>query len=86
MKSPLVEYICSSVEGFRAADAGNYSELQVLKSAAGYYIGTLYTHPKGSEFEGLVEPGSRDSYDYYATEEEAQKALDENKFIQRDHP
>jgi len=45
-----------------------YTELQVLQSAAGYYVGTLY-----KEDFGLV-PGSRDS-DYFATAEEAEKYL-----------
>lgn len=47
-----------------------YSELQVLKSAAGYYIGTMYTDPK----DGFQEPGSRDS-DYFATEDQAKSYL-----------
>jgi len=48
----------------------NYSDLQVLKSAAGWYIGTIHTDPK----EGFQEPGSRDS-DYYSSEERARYAL-----------
>lgn len=42
-----------------------YTELRVLKSAAGWYIGTLYIDP-----EYGAEPGSRDS-GYFATKEEA---------------
>lgn len=59
MKSPMVQsqpYI---------KDKSNYSELQVLKSAAGYYVGTLFTTPEGWE-----EPGSRDS-GYFKTKDEA---------------
>lgn len=50
-------------------DRGNYSNLQVLSSAAGYYVGTIYTHP-----EGWSEPGSRDT-DYFNTRDEAETAL-----------
>lgn len=51
---------------------GEYSELCVMKSAAGYYVGTYFM-----EDFGLV-PGSRDS-GYYATYEEAQRLLDYEK-------
>lgn len=63
MKSPMVrdaEYI---------SDKGNYSELQVLRSPAGYYVGTLYNAP-----EGYQEPGSRDS-DYFPTRADAEAYL-----------
>ena len=52
---------------------GNYtgfSELQVLRSAAGFYIGTTYTDPEN----GWGEPGSRDS-DYFVHKEQAMMAL-----------
>lgn len=49
MKSPQVKLYC--------ADPENYSDLKVLSSNAGYYIGTVYTSP-----EGFNEPGSRDSH------------------------
>lgn len=64
MKSPMIEaasYI-SHKEG--------YSDLQVLKSNAGYYIGTIYTG-----HDGFREPGSRDS-DYFGTKDAAQLFLD----------
>lgn len=63
MKSPMVEsldYI---------TDKNRYTDLMVLQSGAGYYIGTLYNNP-----DGYQEPGSRDS-DYFATQEEAEQAL-----------
>lgn len=47
-----------------------YTELQVLRSGAGYYIGTLYNNP-----EGFTEPGSRDSIDYFPTREAAEAEL-----------
>lgn len=59
MKSPMVQtqpYI---------KDKGRYSEMQVLRSAAGFYVGTLYTGA-----DGFVEPGSRDS-GYFGTEDDA---------------
>ena len=66
MKSPMVQnapYIPKS-------EKCCYSDLQVMKSAAGYYVGTIYTDPK----DGFKEPGSRDS-DYFATQEEAEQEL-----------
>lgn len=50
------------------AEAKNYSELQVLKSGAGYYIGTLYNEGN------FIEPGSRDST-YFQRESDAIDAL-----------
>lgn len=62
MKSPMIQ------EGsfIKTEDKGNYSELQVLRSPAGWYIGTMYHDP-----EGFQEPGSRDS-GYFATKKEAE--------------
>lgn len=51
-------------------------ELQVLRSGAGYYIGTL-------DAEGF--PNSRDS-GYFASAGEAQAALDANSFAPRIYP
>ena len=50
--------------------------LQVLRSGAGWYIGTY-------DEEG---PCSRESEEYWGTEREAQIALDEGFWTQRDHP
>ncbi len=60
---------------------GEYSELKVLRSGAGYYIGTEHHHELG-----FTEPGSRESEEYYASEKEAQDALDNESWTQRDHP
>ena len=57
-------------------DRKDYSELQVLKSAAGYYIGSLYQD--GS-------PGTRDS-EYFPTEEAAHDALRSQSWVQRQQP
>lgn len=65
MKSPMVKqagYITDK-------DKGRFSELQVLRSGAGYYIGTIYHNSAGYD-----EPGSRDS-GYYQTREEAENDL-----------
>jgi len=51
-------------------DPENYSELKVLRSNNGYYIGTTYTDPK----DGFVEPGSRDS-GYFKTRDLAEAVL-----------
>jgi hypothetical protein len=69
MKSPMI----TVADYIKPEDKGSYTELQVLKSAAGYYVGTLYNDP-----EGWQEPGSRDS-DYFATREAAQAWLDSLK-------
>ncbi len=66
MKSPMIE----RADYIPAEEKGQYSELQVLHSAAGYYIGTIATDP-----DGFQEPGSRDS-DYFTTEARAQRYLD----------
>lgn len=58
-----------------------YTELQVLKSGAGYYIGTMHTDPE----HGFIEPGSRDS-GYFVTREKAQDALDNKTWHQRMEP
>lgn len=64
MKSP-------QVQAHLRAEASRYSELQVLESGAGYYIGTLYRNP-----EGYTGPSSRDSDDF-PTQEEAEKFLEQ---------
>lgn len=46
----------------------NYSDLQVMKSSADWYVGTVYNSTYGPE------PGSRDT-DYYDTKAEANLAL-----------
>ena len=51
-------------------DKGKYSDLQVLRSHAGWYIGTVFTE------DGFSEPGSRDS-NYFRTEQEAKDELDQ---------
>lgn len=60
------------------------SEFKVLRSAAGYYIGTIWTacgecaECKKDEWmtKGWSEPNSRET-EYFDTEEEATKALGE---------
>ncbi len=61
---------------------GEYSHIQVMKSAAGWYIGTTFTHNEDSEYPGMVEPGSRES-GYYALKEEAEAALKNKTWEQR---
>ena len=65
MRSPLVE------EADYIPDPERYSDLQVLRSGAGYYVGTVYNHP-----EGYQEPGSRDS-EYFPSHDAASKVLEE---------
>lgn len=68
MKSVIVQNVIP------ADQQSGYTELQVLRSNAGYYVGTMY---RNVEENGQVweEPGSRDS-DYFRTREEAQRFLD----------
>ena len=84
MKSQMVEL----ADYIEKSEKEKYSELQVLQSAAGYYIGTIYTNS-----DGFKEPGSRDS-DYFVgkdAKEKAEKYLeyliksDDNDFL-RTHP
>ena len=46
-----------------------YTELMVLKSAAGWYVGTCYV-----DSDGIWYPGSRDS-GYFNSEVEAEECL-----------
>ena len=55
------------------------TDLKVMKSAAGYYIGRGFTEPD-VPFE---QPYSRDSLDYYPTREAAQYALDNDEWVAR---
>lgn len=75
MKSPQVANVIQN-----EAERARYTDLMVLRSPAGYYIGTMYNAP-----EGWQEPGSRDS-GYYIDEESAQSALDSKSWKQRINP
>ena len=66
MKSPMIQ----QADYIPAEEKSGYSDLQVLRSGAGYYVGTIYTGP-----EGFKEPGSRDS-GYFTTAEDAQTYLE----------
>jgi hypothetical protein len=61
-----------------------YSELQVLMSFAGYYIGRM-CWVEDKKLGGYPEPGSRES-DYYLSREAAQKDLDDGLFGRPGHP
>lgn len=57
----------------------NVSKLQVLMSAAGYYIGTTY-------YEDDIDcevPNTRESSCYYATYDEAHRALASDTYPRR---
>lgn len=51
-------------------DKSGYTDLQILKSAAGYFIGTLFEERDVTGKVIFVDMGSRDS-DYFKTEEDA---------------
>lgn len=56
------------------------TDLQVCKSAAGYYIGILYWD---YDFQYNI-PYSRESLEYYTTKEDAEKALAYRSFTPTD--
>lgn len=60
---------------------GHYSNVKVLQSAAGYYIGTIF-HGK----DGFDEPGSRESEEYYKDKIDAEFALETKIWTQREYP
>ncbi len=57
-----------------------YTNLLVMRSAAGWYIGSYYVNENGSKV-----PGTRDS-DYYPTKEMAEHDLINECWNQRSHP
>ena len=64
MKSPQAQKVDPD-------NIGRYSDLQVLESPAGWYIGTYYRNPRG-----YIEPGSRES-GYFPIKTEAEMLLRE---------
>lgn len=78
MKSPQIANIVGSSRAttFDSPEAvrGGYSDLRVLQSCAGYYLGTVYEEFDASGNLVWCEPGSRDS-GYYATKEAAEADL-----------
>lgn len=67
-------YKTGTLNGFFGLDI---SHIQVLKSAAGFYIGALCKDNYGTEEEPNYQwaPNFRDSQYYWATREEAETAL-----------
>lgn len=65
------------VEKLNEFQAANILYMQVLKSAAGYYIGDLV---KANWHPTFWEPCSRDSQCYWKTHEEAENALRTSKY------
>jgi len=61
-------------------EPGVVSDPKVMKSAAGYYVGTDFTHP-----DGFVEPNTRDS-GYFKTKEAAEKHLKEAFGVPAEQP
>jgi hypothetical protein len=53
------------------AEQGNYDDLQAMRSAAGWYLGTMYVSRSGN-----ASPGSRDT-NYFRSSEDATLALTE---------
>jgi hypothetical protein len=57
-------------EIYEGDDGSFYTVMQILKSAAGYYIGRMFW----DNTEKFWEPGSRES-GYFTTREEAERAM-----------
>jgi hypothetical protein len=76
MKSPMIQ----QADYIPEEEKSGYSDLKVMKSAAGFFIGTTYT-----DESGFTEPGSRDS-GYFKTHAEAEAALVTGEWDQREHP
>ena len=63
--------------GKLAAQAGYRLPLEVLKSAAGFYLGTASKD---------LGPVSRESAEYFPTQELAEQAMGSGQWTQREHP
>jgi hypothetical protein len=70
MKSPMIQ----TASYLDDKEKSGYSDLQVLKSAAGWYVGTTFWNTEDVPGVSFMEPGSRDS-DYFASKEEAEDFL-----------
>ena len=69
MKSPITQ-----ADYIPEATRGNYTDMKVLRSGGGWYIGTMYEERDAQGNLTFQEPGSRDS-EYFDTEEEADAEL-----------
>lgn len=73
----LNTHIANRPSGLLASQTGYQLPIRVLKSAAGFYIGTCL------DYEG---PVSRESVEYWPTQSAAIAALQDNTWTQRSHP
>lgn len=86
MKSLQVASLYPHKDKLAVLERECYTDLQVLRSGAGHYVGTMYRSP-----DGFQEPGTRDTV-YYGTQEEAKLALEQleagifNMDLYRWHP
>ena len=68
------ESVPSSKHGLLALASGSYFQLQVCKSQAGHYIGTLNA-------DG--EPYTRESQEYWVDQAQADQALRDGRWTQK---
>ena len=71
---------CKTPDTLNIADGteeGQISDVMVLRSAAGFYIGTAYWD---KELHGVWLPNERLSFGYYRTYEEARTVMTEFPF------
>ena len=85
MRSEMADSLVPKVPEEAHAASWGYTDMMVLQSAAGYYIGTMYEEKDADGNVLFQEPGSRDT-DYIRTREEAEKLLASEMFETREHP
>lgn len=68
MKSPMIEHLYAD----EPEEMARFTDMQVCRSAAGYYVGTMYRDPQMGNME---VPGSRDSFEYFQRYEGAAEHL-----------
>ncbi len=65
---------------------GRYTNIMVLKNNNGYYIGTQFICGPRSKTPSQIQPGSRESEEYFLTRAMAQTALVTGNWTQRVQP
>lgn len=68
-------------EKFDKENFARYSDVGIYESGAGFYIGTMYNNP-----EGFMEPGTRESMEYFPSYEVANRAFKTGNWTQRPAP
>jgi hypothetical protein len=72
MRSPMIE----TAYFIPADEKPLYTDMQVLQSGGGWYVGTYFNNP-----DGFIEPGSRDS-DYFPDKATAEAFFEQLKAME----